>query len=231
MLGFRFGLAVVFISLQVLYFLLWGLCLCPFGYLLGFTVMWGFRLCIFLLSWTVFCSLCYIFLPILPKPKAWKPASISLFSLSVVQFKEFNMISPVLFSWKWPWWEMMKKELACITHYFCIFIFLWQLWIWLCIFLWYLGQIFFDSLGRLFVFDSRLHFWLLIESGNLDFQFGWTWTMQFELWILCILHSWIKMKFFPLCEPGEIPWFAERVSWSQSVALNDDCKFYLSFPI
>ena len=146
MLGFRFGLAVVFISLQVLYFLLWGLCLCPFGYLLGFTVMWGFRLCIFLLSWTVFCSLCYIFLPILPKPKAWKPASISLLFLSL-----YSCIIILCFLYYFFLKGLLMGNddlnlLACI-QFLCIFIFLWQLWIWLCIFLWYLGQILLWQLG------------------------------------------------------------------------------------
>ena len=50
---------------------------------------------------------------------------------------------------------------------------------------------------------------------------------NFAFFPLCAFQV-SKQTFIPLCEPGEIPWFAERTNWSQSVALNDEPYFYLS---
>ena len=129
------------------------------------------------------------------------------------------------------WW----KWVACIS-YFPLPI--WSLLDSFCAF-WYLSKssslIALSSLlDSCFIFGRKL---------SLDLWFGLavcfvTCCLRFELYaILTILncaffklvHSILANKLVPLCEPGEIPWFAERVNWSQSVALNDDCN--LSFII
>ena len=125
---------------------------------------------------------------------------------------------------------MMIKEFSCIPcfplHSLSL---LWQL-LYFVNFPYLCQILFMTALSSLCTF-------LTVSLMLLDFQFGLNLEfeiefMQFDFWIYAFWHfafmiKWIK--FFPLCEPGEIPWFAERVNWSQSVALNDE--FLLLFII
>ena len=91
------------------------------------------------------------------------------------------------------------------------------------------------SLSGLWHFDSNLPF-AFDRKLKLDFfSLVWIWSWDsMQSWILELIlltFAFHEQKIFPLCEPGEIPWFAERVNWSQSVAPNDEqfnCLFQLT---
>ena len=132
------------------------------GYAL--TVMWGFRpLYLFLLLflgwmlvyfclviwwefcyplWTVFVLFVYLFPYPLPKPKAWKPASISLFFSLCSTTGYYNMILFVLFlkgSLDGKWWfrvSLLAYHFSASLSSFCALSFLWYLFQ---ILLWQLG--------------------------------------------------------------------------------------------
>ena len=56
-------------------------------------------------------------------------------------------------------------------------------------------------------------------------------SLVWEFWIyavcnFCAFHTLFLQAFFiPLCEPGEISWFAERANWFQPVSFNDESIF------
>ena len=124
---------------------------------------------------------------------------------------------PCVLSEKATCWEMMKENLTCIKTSSAYFIFSLTA---LC------NNLYLLAFGSKF---DTLHFDIKLQIG-FSFQLGLNCAVCLRFLNLCSLALCIfsqlcihdQIKFFPLCEPGEIPWFAERVNWSQSMALSDE---------